>query len=225
MVTSQQSKFTFPLEFRLKGGTFIFRPLTSACQNAMLDFARGLPQEDLLFLDRDITQDAVVEKWIEDATGGELATAVAWQGDAIAGYATMYRGRARWTQHVAELRVVVAESARGAGLGRALLELIFEIALERGVRKLVARMTPDESAAMRLFQNLGFETEATLNDHAMDANGLSHDLLILSYHASQDDRNLCGACGVPILSALSLEGVRLCAQCFESRYEELGGGD
>jgi len=135
------------------------------------------------------------------------------------------RGNVRWTRHVAELRVAVAESCRGIGLGRWLLELAFETALEEGATKLVARMTPDQTGALRLFQRLGFEQEAVLRDHALDANGVTHDLVMLSFHTRQHPDNRCGSCGVSILVPLDLEGVRLCSHCYESRYEELGGGD
>jgi hypothetical protein len=76
---------------------------------------------------------------------GKLVTIVAWLDGEIVGYASTSRGIADWTRHVAELRVVVAESCRGIGLGRWLLELAFETALEAGARKLVARMTPDQA--------------------------------------------------------------------------------
>jgi L-amino acid N-acyltransferase YncA len=249
----------FPLPLTLQGRTLVFRPMDAACRDAMLDFARALPEQDLLFLDRDIAQPAVIDAWIRDVsddkdrqrnhcrtffpltlpspTEGEgtsdsdfiadptLVTIVAWQGQTIVGYATADRGNARWTRHVAELRVVVAESCRGIGLGRWLLELVFEMALEAGATKIVARMTPDQAGARNLFQNLGFEQEAVLREHALDANGLAHDLLVLSFHTRQHPDNRCGSCGVSVLAPLALEGVRLCSLCYELRYEELGGGD
>ena len=143
----------------------------------------------------------------------------------LIGYATFERGTARWTRHVAELRVVVAESARGRGIGRLLLELVFEMALEDGVTKLLARMTPDQTRAQKLFERLGFQEEAVLRDNAMDANGLTHDLLVLSYHVRDRQESRCGDCGVHVLKALCLDGICLCSHCFEMRYDELGGGD
>lgn len=215
----------FPLPLTLQGKSLVFRPMTSACRDPMLSFARELPEQDLLFLDRDIAQGAVVDQWIHDITEGKLVTIVAWQGEMIIGYATLDRGNARWTRHVAELRVVVAESCRGIGLGGWLLELVFEMALEAGVTKLVARMTPDQTGAQNMFQRLGFEQEAVLRDHALDANGLTHDLLVLAFHTGQHRDSCCSSCGVSVLAPMVLEGVKLCSLCYELRYEELGGGD
>ncbi len=216
---------TSPLRFSLQGKSIVVEPLRGDGQEAMLRFAGGLPGEDLLFLDRDITQPAVIEQWIKAIASGSLFTVLARHDHEIVGYATIDRGNARWTQHVVELRVVVAESVRGLGIGRLLLELVFEKALEMGVTKLVARMTPDQTGARNLFKRLGFDEEAVLRDHAMDANGLTHDLLVLCYLTKQHVKDRCASCGVPVLTALSLDGMRLCSHCYELRYDELGGGD
>ncbi|MGA2764333.1 MAG: GNAT family N-acetyltransferase [Spirochaetia bacterium] len=190
----------------------------------MITFAGTLPEEDLLFLERDITQPAEVDTWLRDTLEERLVTLVAWEGSAIVGYATIDRGAVRWTCHVAELRVVVAQSAREIGIGRLLLELAFEIALDMGVTKIMARMTPEQTGALKLFQGLGFAQEAVLRDHALDANGLTHDLLVLSFHTRTHREQRCEACGAPVLEALVLDGSRLCSNCYESRYGELGGG-
>lgn len=224
MEPSPDRKHDFPLRFNLRGRKLVLRPLEAPDREPMTAFARALPEDDLLFLQRDITQPAEVDWWIEETVRGNLVTIVAWEGPNVLGYATCDRGTVRWTRHVAELRVVVAESARGAGVGRLLLELVFEMALEEGVTKVVARMTPDQTGAQRLFQRLGFEQEATLRDHALGADGLPHDLLVLSFRTRLHPGQRCDSCGAPVLSGLALDGSSLCSHCYESRYQELGGG-
>jgi L-amino acid N-acyltransferase YncA len=155
---------------------------------------------------------------------GNLVTIVAWEGTNVIGYATCDRGSVRWTRHVAELRVVVAQSARGVGVGRLLLELVFEIALDEGVTKIIARMTPEQTEAQSLFKRLGFEQEAILRDHAMGVDGLPHDLLVLSFRTRLQRGQHCDRCGAPVLSGLALDGFSLCSHCYESSYQELGGG-
>ena len=102
---------------------------------------------------------------------------------------------ARWMRHVAELRVVVAQSVRGIGVGRLLLELAFEMVLDMGVTKVIARMTPEQSGALKLFQRLGFAEEAVLRDHALDANGVTHDLQVLSFHTRRTANNVARSAG------------------------------
>ena len=212
------------MQFKLKGRAVVLRPLRAADRSALLAFAQSLPVDDLLFLERDITQEAEVDWWIKQATAGTLFTMLAWESEAIIGYATFDRGSVRWTRHVAELRVVVGPAARSLGIGRLLLELVFEIALAEGVTKVVARMTPGQTGAVTLFKRLGFEQEAVLRDHAVNAEGVTHDLLVLSFRTRLHLEQRCDNCGAPVLSALDLDRSNLCSQCYEARYQELGGG-
>lgn len=219
------NKHELPKEYVLKGHRIVLRPLLVEDQDAMLAFARGLPPNDLLFLHQDITQTSEIDAWIREATDGNLITIVAWEGSDILGYATFDRGRARWMRHVAEIRVVVSESVRGVGIGRLLLEMAFEIALEAGVLKVIARMTPDQIQAVELFKRMGFQLEATLKEHAVGVHGCTHDVLVYSYFAKQQHEHRCDACGTPIMAGLTLDGARLCTLCYHTRYAELGGGD
>jgi L-amino acid N-acyltransferase YncA len=222
MKSSSSPKHAFPMRYTLGGRSFTLGPLRPEHRQALIELARSLPSDDLLFLDRDLTDAAEVDRWIQQALA-RPSTILASDGGKVLGYATYDRGGPRWLRHVAELRVVVGPGARGIGLGRLLLELAFELALTEGVSKVIARMTPSQVAAARLFRQLGFEQEAVLSGHAKSSNGTSHDLLVLSFRAQQHPEQVCQICGMPVLNALSLDRRTLCSQCHELRYQELGG--
>ena len=57
------------------------------------------------------------------------------------------RDRLGWSQHVAEMHLLVAEDYRGLGLGRTLLQHAFTMAVDGGAEKLCARMTPAQARA------------------------------------------------------------------------------
>lgn len=223
-MNSSGTRRSFPMQIGLQGRAVLLRPIAFGDRDALVAFARALPQDDLLFLDRDITQAAEVDRWLAEVAAGDLVTVAAWDDQVVLGYATYDRGNVRWTRHVAELRVAVAEAARGIRLGRLLLELVFEMAIADGVTKVIARMTPDQTGAQRLFQRLGFHEEATLKDHALDGSGTLRDLLVLSFHTQQHQEQRCSECGTLVLAALALDGQSLCSHCFEFHYRELGAG-
>ena len=52
--------------------------------------------------------------------------------------------------------------------------------MDMGVRKMIAQMTLEQSAAMGVFRRLGFTSEALLPDHVIDAAGQTHDLLVMA---------------------------------------------
>lgn len=62
------------------------------------------------------------------------------------------------TRHEARLEdVVVDESARGAGVGRLLVERAVDVARRRGATRLVLQSAPWRDAANRFYPALGFE--------------------------------------------------------------------
>ena len=61
-----------------------------------------------------------------------------------------------------------------------MLEKSIDYAVKGGATKLTARMTPDQTGAITLFEEMGFIGEALLHDHVRDDNGRFHDLAILS---------------------------------------------
>lgn len=173
---------SYPRELKLPDGDEVsLNLLTQDDKDAVLAFARSLPEEDLLFLRVDLTQEDVVDDWIANVESNNSTTIVAYSGDNLVGYATVHRSPARWTRRVGEIRVNVAASHRGKGLGRNLTAQIFDISRGLDLRKLMANMTTDQHSAQAAFRRLGFVPEALLADYVEDRNGVSRDLVIMSY--------------------------------------------
>ncbi len=164
----------------LNGESFDLHPMTGRDKEAVLAFARALPAHDLLFLNRDITREKVVDAWIEQTASGAFDTLLAERDGTLAGSAALFTDPLSWSPHIGDVRVLVASDARAFGLGRYLIQHSFRVALEKGLTKLTARMTVDQKAAITLFEELGFRGEALLKDHVRDADGTLHDIVILS---------------------------------------------
>ena len=150
-------------------------------RDAMLAFAATLPEHDLMFLGRDLRHERVVAAWLEAIEAGWIDSLVAEDASgALVGTAALVRDPLGWSGHVGEVRLLVDPKKRGAGLGRDLLEGMFAIAAQHGLTKLSARMTPDQSGSVALFESLGFRGEALLKGEVRDGEGRLHDLVILS---------------------------------------------
>ena len=126
-------------------------------QAAMLAFAGTLPEHDLMFLGRDLRHPRVVAAWLEAIEAGWIDSLIAQdQHDVLVGTAALVRDPLSWSGHVGEVRLLVDPRKRGAGLGRDLLEALVAIAAQHGLKKLSARMTPDQAGSVALFESLGF---------------------------------------------------------------------
>ena len=143
-------------------------------------FALKLPQQDLLYLNRDITKMPVIEAWLKMAEPGDLETLIVEKDGEVLATSALMVDRLSWSNHVGEIRVLVAEELRKKGLGRSLIEQTFILALDKSLLKVTAQMTLDQKGAIAVFEELGFAGEALLKDHVRDLEGELHDLLIMS---------------------------------------------
>ena len=151
----------------------------------VIAFASTLPENDLLFMRRDIRQPKVVAAWTDLIAQGRLASLLAWSGSEVVGCAALIIDPLSWSPHVGELRIVVSPKMRGIGLGRLLIQEAFIIALSKGLEKLVAQMTVDQQGAIAVFEQLGFRGEALMRDHVKGADGRKHDIVLLSHDVAR----------------------------------------
>ena len=164
--------------------THRIRRFRAADREAMIAFAEGLPDHDLLFLGRDLKHPRVIAAWLGAVAEGWIDSLVAEdtgnQPGRIIGSAALVRDPLGWSAHVGEVRLLVSAERRGEGLGRDLLEAILRIAGSYDLAKLTASMTPDQAGSVALFESLGFRGEALLRDQVRDRAGNPHDLVVLA---------------------------------------------
>ena len=141
------------------------------------EFFRRLPASDRNFFKEDVLDARTVESWVADRRSRR---AVALDdGGTLVGYAAVIPA-AGWSKHVGEIRLVVDRGARRKGLGRALSRWAVLEAARMGLSKVFVEVVADQEAAIRMFQNLGFQGEALLKDHVLDRRGRPRDLVVLS---------------------------------------------
>jgi RimJ/RimL family protein N-acetyltransferase len=187
---------SYPRSVRLDAGEIEFRLMARADEAAVLDFARALPTHDLLFLPRNISQPKVLSAWITEIERGAITSLLAVRDGVVVGCGTLVRDPHSWSPHVGEIRMVVSHDVRGQGVGRALSQETFALALGAGLEKLTVQMTVDQQAAIALFESLGFRAEALLRDHVRDVHGKTHDIVVLGHNIAQVQAQL-EAYGLP----------------------------
>jgi RimJ/RimL family protein N-acetyltransferase len=177
---------SYPRHVKTKAGDVEFRLMSRADEAAVLAFAQKLPTHDLLFLPRNISQPKVLSAWINEIERGAITSLLAIKDGHVVGCGTLVRDPHSWSAHVGEIRMVVSTDVRGQGVGRALSQETFALALgAAGLEKLVAQMTVDQQAAIVLFESLGFKAEALLRNQVRDVSGQTHDIVVLGHDIAQ----------------------------------------
>jgi RimJ/RimL family protein N-acetyltransferase len=176
---------SYPRRVSTEAGEIEIRLMAPADQAAVLAFAQKLPVHDLLFLPRDISEPRVLTAWIKEIERGAIVSLLAVKAGEVVGCGTLVRDPLSWSPHVGEIRNVVSAEVRGQGVGRALSQETFALALSAGLEKLVVQMTVDQTGAIAIFEGLGFKAEALLRDHVRDKAGQKHDIVVLGHNVAQ----------------------------------------
>lgn len=176
---------SYPRRVATEGGEIEFQLMGPADEVAVLDFAQQLPIHDLLFLPRNISEPKVLVAWIKEIERGAITSLLAVRGNKVVGCGTLVRDPLSWSPHVGEIRMVVSRNVRGLGIGRALSQETFALALGAGLEKLMVQMTVDQTGAIAIFEGLGFKAEALLRDHVRDLAGKTHDIVVLGHNVAQ----------------------------------------
>jgi L-amino acid N-acyltransferase YncA len=149
-------------------------------RDRIVDFARALSPDDLLFMRRDITDPEVVDEWVQDIERGRTVTILAETDDELLAYGSLLLHETFWGRHMGEIRVLVRTDYRGLGLGLQLASDVFAIAQDAGIEQMIARMTTEQKRTRARLERLGFKQEAVLRGFVRDREGKRRDLLVLS---------------------------------------------
>ncbi|MEV6589304.1 GNAT family N-acetyltransferase [Streptomyces acidicola] len=105
---------------------------------------------------------------------------VAELGEQLAGYIRLgYPSLLACNSHVRQIQgLVVAETARGAGVGRALLRAVREEARRQGARRLTLRVLGHNTVARKLYEAEGFVVEGILPEEFLLDGAYVDDVLM-----------------------------------------------
>jgi L-amino acid N-acyltransferase YncA len=148
-------------------------------------FIRSLPSKDNYYLLVDVRSDQAIDRWAEEVQYGHTLGVVALDGETMIGYCSVDTSELPWTRHTGEMRMSTALAYRGLGIGRVLANEVFAIARARGLEKIWSRMAAKQIASQNVFESLGFRAEAVLSDFVKNEDGLTEDLVMMSYEAGE----------------------------------------
>jgi phosphinothricin acetyltransferase len=116
------------------------------------------------------------EEW--DAAHPRLRLVAERDGEVVGWAALTPESARRCYRGVAEVSVYVSEAARGAGIGRVLLERVVERSEQAGYWTLVAGVFPENEASLRLHRACGFR-EVGIRERVGESNEVWRDVVWL----------------------------------------------
>lgn len=103
--------------------------------------------------------------WLKMKADQNLPVLVAEDAGRVLGYCS-YGPFRPWPAYLytVENAIYVAPDARGKGIGKLLLPPLLEIAKARGLRTMIAGITADNAASLRLHEKLGYQKAGVIRE-------------------------------------------------------------
>ena len=158
---------------------------------AMLAFYAGIPEDERTFLKEEPLDRSTVQGWLADRSSHR---AVAVDQGAVIGVIAVVP-LLGLSDHVGEIRLVVAPDRRRSGLGRELARWALLTAIKAGLKKLIVEVVAEQEGAIAMFQGLGFQGEALLRDQIRGRDGQTYDLILLA-HPVDEQRETMATIGI-----------------------------
>ena len=87
LLIMSELKNRYPLDVELKSKSFSIRRTTQKDGDTLLSFANELPEKDIVYLRRDITQQPVIDAWLAADAAGTMHSLIAECDGKMAGSA------------------------------------------------------------------------------------------------------------------------------------------
>lgn len=176
----------YPKSVSLRNGQqVLLRQMQVEDESRLNEFFSQLTPEDRLYLKEDVTDPAVIHRWVENLDFERVIPILAFLDDRIIGDASLHRNRFGWSKHVGELRMVIHPKYQGLGLGSRLAREMFFLALKLRLEKVMVQMPEEQVSAVQVFTRLGFHQEAILKKQVVDTKGYKHNLVIMSQNINE----------------------------------------
>lgn len=107
----------------------------------------------------------VQRDWLQMKAEQNLPVLVAEETGSVLGYCS-YGPFRPWPAYLytVENAIYVAPQSRGKGIGTLLLQPLLQIAKERGLRTMIAGITADNAASLRLHEKLGYSRAGVIRE-------------------------------------------------------------
>ena len=171
---------SYPVMVSLASKQLMLRPLVREDGTALARFFARMPADERIMLKDDVTNPVVIANWCSNIDPERVLPLLALDGNRVVADATLHRDRRGWMRHVALIRLTVDPEYRRLGLARAMVRELLVLAERLGVAVVDAEILAAQHGAIKLFEDLGFISVATLPQHALDLTEQPHDIVVLS---------------------------------------------
>lgn len=178
----------YPKSVTLKGGLkATLRPLEETDEKSFHEFFCAVPETERVLFKHRVTEPQVIHDWCTHIDYGRILPLLALDGEKIVADASLHQQLGGWKRHIGRISVVVHPQYRGKGLALHLVRDLIDIARNAGLEKLEAEFMGEQTAARKVFAELGFTEILVIPDYVKDMQAIAHDYVLMGRHIITDE--------------------------------------
>lgn len=164
------------------GQTVWLRPAIEGDAAQLIQAVDSIAREEIYFIRSRFEMDEDQERaFIARAKERGDLILVALVDDQLLGWVTLFRARAEFLRHTAELGMGVVQDYRDVGIGTALMDYTLQWAAEHGIEKINLGVRTSNERARALYHKFGFVPEGYRVREIKDRQGHYDDNVNMAY--------------------------------------------
>ena len=169
------------------GITIEIRPLQASDEKALLGFFKNLPQPEVMFFKRRVTDPDVIKSWCENIELDSRLPLLALHEGKIIAVASLLQNKGGWKRHIGRISQSILPKYRQKGIAGKLVQELVDVARMAGLQKVEAEFIDKQEGGQKLFALLGFTHLLKLEDYVQDMQAINHDYVLMGMNLKTDE--------------------------------------
>ena len=163
------------------------RPLQPSDEKALLGFFKNLPQPEVMFFKRRVTDPDVIKSWCENIELDSRLPLLALHKGKIIAVASLLQNKGGWKRHIGRISQSILPKYRQKGIAGKLVQELVDVARMAGLQKVEAEFIDKQEGGQKLFALLGFTHLLKLEDYVQDMQAINHDYVLMGMDLKTDE--------------------------------------
>ena len=163
------------------------RPLQISDEKALLGFFKNLPQPEVMFFKRRVTDPDVIKSWCENIELDSRLPLLALHEGKIVAVASLLQNKGGWKRHIGRISQSILPKYRQNGIAGKLVQELVDVARMAGLQKVEAEFIDKQEGGQKLFALLGFTHLLKLEDYVQDMQAINHDYVLMGMDLKTDE--------------------------------------
>lgn len=163
------------------------RPLQASDEKALLGFFNNLPQPEVMFFKRRVTDPDVIKSWCENIELDSRLPLLALHEGKIIAVASLLQNKGGWKRHIGRISQSILPKYRQKGIAGKLVQELVDVARMAGLQKVEAEFIDKQEGGQKLFALLGFTHLLKLEDYVQDMQAINHDYVLMGMDLKTDE--------------------------------------